>query len=212
MPRLMKRIGLALLACLAFAGCGGSDAPVAPEVRAAGLRWDATMSATDQKWILEAIDQARPEARQLIDDVDGMVTVGTFNEPGAGIVGLMQPLGEDEYRVAFNVAYLNGERKIDRTVTVLHELGHVIDAAVVPPELRDRLAASLPPIGSCVSAETGDCTAPAERFADTFAKWALRGAVSVAGAGYGVATPASLEDWGGPLATLAIQIEVAQRS
>ena len=88
----------------------------------------------------------------------------------------------------------------------------MIDAALVAPELRDRLAglaaaqrrAASPP-------DTGDCTAPEERFADTFAKWALRGEVSAAGAGYEVATPASLEDWGAPLAALAIEVEVASR-
>ena len=80
---------------------------------------------------------------------------------------------------------------------------------VAPPELRDELAASLPPVGACVTADTGDCTAPEERFADTFAKWALRGAVSLGGAGYGVASPASLEDWGAPLARLAIEIDVS---
>ena len=66
-------------------------------------------------------------------------------------------------------------------------------------------------MGGCVTPVHGDCTAPEERFADTFAKWALRGAVSAAGAGYGVASPASLEDWGTPLATLAIKIQVASR-
>ena len=123
----------------------------------------------------------------------------------------MRPVAEGQYDVSFNLAYLDGERKLDRDSTVAHELGHVIDAALVAPELRDRLAASLPPSGGCVTQDTGDCTSPAERFADTFAKWALRGAVSVAGAGYAVATPASLEDWGAPLATLAIEIEVASR-
>ena len=103
----------------------------------------------------------------------------------------------------------NASRKQDRNVVVLHEFGHVIDFAVTPPELRDELAASLPPVGSCVQATHGDCTEPQERFADTFAKWALRGAVSLAGAGYGVASPASLEDWGAPLAKLAIAIEVS---
>ena len=49
------------------------------------------------------------------------------------------------------------------------------------------------------------------RFADTFAKWALRGAVSAIGAGYSVLPPASLEDWGAPLSLLAIQIDVASR-
>jgi hypothetical protein len=34
----------------------------------------------------------------------------------------------------------------------------------------------------------------------------LRGAVSVAGAGYGVAAPASLEDWGAPLTALGVEL------
>ena len=45
-----------------------------------------------------------------------------------------------------------------------------------------------------------------ERFADTFAKWALNGAVSEVGAGYGIATPASIEDWGAPLGRLAFSL------
>ena len=48
----------------------------------------------------------------------------------------------------------------------------------MPSELRNQLAAQLPTSGACFTADTGDCTAPEERFADTFAKWALRGAVS----------------------------------
>ena len=203
----MKRVA-ALFAVLAFAGCG-EEPPVDPATRAATFRWDTTVSGKDKRWIQAAIDEARPEARQLIDDIDGMVIVGTYAQPGASEIGLMRPLGEDQYQVVFNLAYLNGDRKIDRATTVLHELGHVIDAAVVPEALRDELAAQVPSSGSCVTLVHGDCTAPAERFADTFAKWALRGAVSVAGAGYGVATPASLEDWGTPLANLAIEIQVS---
>ena len=53
---------------------------------------------------------------------------------------------------------------------------------------------------------TGACAAPAERFADTFAKWALRGSVSAVGAGYEVANPPSLEDWGAPLAALSVKL------
>ena len=140
-----------------------------------------------------------------------MTVLSTYSEPSSGAVGLMREASPGNYEVTFNLAYLNGERKLDRDSTVAHELGHVIDAALVAPELRDRLAASLPPSGGCVVEGTGDCTSPPERFADTFAKWALRGAVSVAGAGYAVATPASLEDWGAPLAALAIDVEVASR-
>jgi hypothetical protein len=204
----MKRIA-AVLALALLAGCGREEPPIDPAVRAATFQWDTTVKEKDKRWILEAVDQARPEARQLIDDVDGMIVLGTYAQPGAPEVGMMRPTGEHRYQVVFNLAYLNGERKIDRTTTVLHELGHVVDHAIVPPELRDELAAALPPVGSCISPVHGDCTAPEERFADTFAKWALRGAVSAAGAGYGVATPASLEDWGTPLATLAIKIDVA---
>ena len=138
-----------------------------------------------------------------------MVTIRTAAAPAAQWAGMTQQRGPEAYDVTFNTAYLNSERKQDRNVVVLHEFGHVIDFAVTPPELRDELAASLPPVGSCVTSVHGDCAAPAERFADTFAKWALRGAVSLNGAGYGLASPASIEDWGAPLAKLAIQIQVS---
>ena len=203
------RLALLLLA-LALTGCGGQEEPpIAPEVRAASLRFAPEVAEKDRQWILAAIDQARPEARQLIDDVDGMVTITTWQNPRDRAAGLMTAERAGAYTVSLNLGFLNADRKMDREKTVLHELGHVVDHALVPPELRDQLAASLPSIGGCASELTGDCTAPAERFADTFAKWALRGAVSVYGAGYGVATPASLEDWGAPLGDLAIEIEVA---
>jgi hypothetical protein len=202
------RLGLVLFA-LALTGCQSQEAPpVPPEVRAAGLRFAPEVTESDRQWILAAIDQARPEARQLIDDVDGMVTITTWQNRRDDAAGLTSA-SAGAYTVSFNLGYLNGDRTMDREKTVLHEFGHVIDFAVVPPELRDQLAASLPSTGGCASQITGDCTAPEERFADTFAKWALRGAVSAYGAGYGVATPASLEDWGAPLAALAIEIEIA---
>jgi hypothetical protein len=208
----VRRRLIVIVACAAaLAGCGGDDSRIAPEVRAAGLRFAPTVAETDRAWILAAIEQARPEARQLVDDVDGMVVVTTFGEPTSRAVGVTQRNGPGDYEVRFNLGYLDGERKLDRNATVLHELGHVIDDALVPPELRDRLAAQLPVSGACLTADTGDCTSPPERFADTFAKWALRGAVSAVGAGYSLATPASLEDWGAPLATLAIEIDVASR-
>ena len=110
------------------------------------------------------------------------------------------------FAISFDTVLLNGRRLTDRDVVVLHELGHAVDLALVPQELNDRLEAQIPRTGTCVNDShglAGSCTEPAERFADTFAKWALRGSVSAVGAGYGVATPASLEDWGAPLAALA---------
>jgi hypothetical protein len=206
----MKRsLGVVLLLA-ALAGCGRDDSPVSPEMRARGLTWH--VDASDRAWIEAGLAEARPEAKSLIDDVDGMVTVTTADVPGAPWAGLTRQLAVDAYEITFNTAYLNRERKQDRNVVVLHEFAHVIDFALTPAALRDELAASLPPVGSCVKATHGDCTAPQERFADTFAKWALRGAVSLYGAGYGLASPASLEDWGAPLARLAIEIDVSAAS
>jgi len=206
--RLKCLAGLLVLA-VAIAGCGRGGAPVAPEVKARGLTWSPDVAPGDREWIEAALASARPEARQLIDDVDGMVEVRTNNEPSARTVGTTQPLASDRYIVTFNIGVLDADRKIDRSQVALHEFGHVIDFALVDPALRDRLAAALPSTGACFTPDTGDCTAPQERFADTFAKWALRGAVSAVGAGYSVATPASLEDWGAPLSALAISVDVA---
>src|ERR1700754_4045871 len=102
----MKRVA-ALLALAAFAGCGNEDPPVDPAKRAATFRWDTTVKPKDQKWIQRAIDEARPEARQLIDDVDGLVIIGTYAQPGAPEVGMMRPIADGDYQVVFNLAYLN---------------------------------------------------------------------------------------------------------
>jgi len=204
--RLKCLIGLL---ALAVAGCGAHEAPVSPAVKARGLTYAPDVAPGDREWIAAALASARPEAGQLLDDVDGMVEVRTVNAPAARAVGTTQPLAKDRYVVTFNIGILDADRKIDRAQTALHEFGHVIDFALVDPGMRNTLAAELPATGACFTPDTGDCTSPEERFADTFAKWALRGAVSVVGAGYSVATPASLEDWGAPLAALAIEIDVA---
>jgi hypothetical protein len=202
---------LAACAAVAFAGCGKKEHAVDPQVKAASFTFDASVTPKDQEWILGAVAKVRPEARQLIDDVDGMVTISMYSEPEGMAVGTAQQLAPGQFQVRFNRAYLDGDRKVDRDATVVHELGHVIDFALMPEGMREQLAAQLPNSGTCFTAETGDCTAPEERFADTFAKWALRGAVSAAGAGYSTLAPASLESWGTPLAALAIQIEVASK-
>jgi hypothetical protein len=202
---------LAACSAVALTGCGKGEQALDPQVRAETFTFDASVTPQDREWIEAAVAKTRPEARQLIDDVDGMVTISAYNEPGGGAVGTAQQVGPHQFSVRFNVGYLDGERKADRDVAVVHELGHVIDFALMSTDVRDQLAAQLPSSGACLTADTGDCTAPEERFADTFAKWALRGAVSITGAGYSTLTPASLESWGAPLATLAIQVEVASR-
>jgi hypothetical protein len=140
----------------------------------------------------------------LIAEVDGLIEVRTHVGDPFGVTELTPPTG---YVMGLDIGAMDRDRIQDREATVLHELGHVIDHALVTPALNRTLDDSIPR-GACASADglTGSCTALEERFADTFAKWALRGGVSVVGAGYGVATPASLEDWGAPLGQLAIEV------
>jgi hypothetical protein len=163
------------------------------------LRFTPGVAPADRDWILAAVARARPEAARLIAEVDGLVLVGTYSDPGPTL-GVTR--GHDKgFTVDVNIGFLNGERAMDRTTVVLHELGHVIDFALVPKALNATLDAQVPRGGPCGAAV--DCDLVEERFADTFAKWALNGAVSEVGAGYGIPMPASIEGWGAPLAQLA---------
>ena len=53
------------------------------------FRFAPEVADKERQWILAAIDEARPEARQLIDDVDGMVTITTWRDRNDSAVGLM---------------------------------------------------------------------------------------------------------------------------
>ena len=171
----------------------------------AGLRFAPEVSAGDREWILSAIAGARPEAQQLIAAVDGTVEFRTHRGEPLGLADL-RPRGvrhHGGHRVARRPP--PGRPGADR-------------AARARP--RDRLRARLRPargrarrrdpaprrVRPVTDGPTGACTEPAERFADTFAKWAKRGAISAVGAGYSVPTPPSLEEWGAPLATLAASV------
>jgi hypothetical protein len=185
---------------------------VSPEVRAAPLHFAPSVSPGDQAWILAAIATSRPEAQTLIGEIDGLVEIRT-DLTGGDAIGLAE-MGAGRAVVSFDVQALDGERAIDRNVAVLHELGHVIDYLLVSDEMITKLDAGIPTVGTCASwsAEpTGACTAVEERFADTFAKWALGGRVSLAGSGYGIPLPASIEDWGQPLGLLAAQLTIKAR-
>jgi hypothetical protein len=216
--RVLATLAVALVAIAVVGlsvGRGGTlAAPQGPpdtariraEERAAGLRFAAGVTASDRAWIEAAIAKARPEAQALVAEVDGLIELRTHRGLPIGYTESLMRGDRATFTISFDSVLLNGHRTTDRDVVVLHELGHAIDLAVVPQELNDRLDAQIPRTGTCVNDShglAGSCTEPVERFADTFAKWALRGSVSAVGAGYGVATPASLEDWGAPLATLA---------
>ncbi len=177
----------------------GDTVLVTETARSARLRYAPGVSPGDRAWVEAAVARARPEAARLIAEVDGLVTVGTFTDPG-NTLGVTRS-DERGFTVDLNITHLDGRLVADRTTVVLHELGHVIDVALVPAGVGRTLDAAVPRGGPCGLAI--DCDRLEERFADTFAKWALNGAVSAAGAGYGIAAPASIEDWGAPLSRIA---------
>jgi len=222
-PFLRAAALLVLLAAAgAVSGCGvtavpdgalvthdGDTVEISAEARAAGPRFAAGVAAGDRAWILAALSRARPEAASLIREVDGLVEIRTDLHDRGDAIGLTEA-GPQGIVVSFDIARLNGTAALQRDTVVLHEFGHVVDFALVPEALGATLDAGIPTGGPCTSPgdALGACAQPAERFADTFAKWALRGAVSAAGAGYAIAGPASLEDWGAPLAALAVSRSV----
>jgi hypothetical protein len=214
-PIIALCVVASLLGLRAHRAGATSETGVTPEERAATLRFDPTVAAGDRQWILAAIATARPEAQRLIAEIDGLVVVDTklntpagIMSPGGMAIGLAHQVGDDA-TISLDVRELDGERAIDRNVVVLHELGHVIDFHLVDDPLRRQLDATIPQSRECnaPSDGIGGCTAVAERFADTFAKWALRGRFSLAGSGYGIPTPPSLEDWGMSLGRLAVELD-----
>jgi hypothetical protein len=202
---IVALIGVRVWPDAGAAATGGNE--ISAETRAATLRFAPDVKPKDRAWILAAIQRARPEAQRLIAEIDGLVEVRTDLPQGAAI-GLAE-MTMDRAVVNFDVRTLNGVRALDREVVVLHELGHVVDFQLVSHELVQQLDAQIPRVGACGDSAmlpTGACTAVEERFADTFAKWALRGRISLAGSGYGIPAPASIEDWGRPLGLLAAQL------
>jgi hypothetical protein len=172
------------------------------EVRGAGLRFAAGVAPADRQLVLREIALARPEARRLIAIVDGLVTVsvGAATAGGADAVGLTEGT-RDGYLVTLDLGAVwstEGERGVQRLV--LHELGHVIDAALVRPPLAQRLDAMVPAAYGCDPGQPEiGCAPPPERFAETFAKWCTGDIGFNLPIGYKVAPPASLEDWGAQL-------------
>ena len=182
----------------------GGDRPLlSPDQRAAELRFADDVDPAWRQAVLTSIARARPEAARLIGLVDGLVQV-SVGPTGPSALGVTSDIG-GRYAIALDLARvqrLYGDRGVDRVV--LHELGHAIDAAIVPKELDASLDAQMPTGYACPPGErTSACAPRAERFAETFAKWATGDIGVNLNVGYAVAPPVvSLERWGEPLAAL----------
>lgn len=171
--------------------------------RAATFSFASGTTPAQQQVFLAAIAIARPEARRLIDDVDGLVSVAFRVPDAAGAIGLTSFDGK-AYRVTVDlsgVSRRHGARGVD--AVILHEMGHVVDRALVPDELIGALDAQIPSGVRCVPGQpTGSCATVQERFADTFAKWAMDDLGVNGTVGYRILPPVPIAKWGQPLAHL----------
>jgi hypothetical protein len=170
--------------------------------RAATFTFDPGVPAADRDAFLTAVARARPEAQALIAAVDGLVDVHIGVTP-AGTAGTTQQVG-DRYVVNVSLGMVSqryGQRGIDRDV--LHELGHVIDFALVGPDLNARLDLAIPRGYGCDRGTSGSCANEVERFAESFAKWATGDIGVDLYLGYKIPPPDDLAGWGAPLAKLA---------
>jgi hypothetical protein len=185
----------------AAAAAGRSVGAISANERAATFTFDPSTAEADRVAFLAAVSHARPEAQALIAAVDGLVDVHVA-VTDAGTVGTTQSHG-DRYDLDVNlglVARRYGRRGIDRTV--LHELAHVVDFALVPPALDAQLDAGIPRGYGCEEGRSGACAQPTERFAESFAKWATGDIGVDLYLGYKVPPPDDLATWGAPLAKL----------
>jgi hypothetical protein len=181
---------------------GRAVGQVSAQERAATFTFDPGVAPADRAAFLTAVSHARPEAQALIGAIDGLVDVH-IGVTDAGTVGITQSVG-DRYSVTVNLGLVSrryGQRGIDRDV--LHELGHVIDFALVPPALDTQLDAAIPRGYGCDDANSGGCAQTVERFAESFAKWATGDIGVDLYLGYKVPPPDDLATWGAPLAQLA---------
>jgi hypothetical protein len=177
--------------------------PVLPAAdRAATFRFAPGTAPADRAAVLDAVARARPAARTLVALVDGLVDVRVGPTAQPGVIGLTQP-GE-RYGVTLDLGVVSrqfGRRGIDRVV--LHELGHVVDFAVLPDDAMATLQAGIPTGFGCEQGVTGACADDHERFAESFAKWATGDIGVDLGAGYRVLPPGpTLDAWGVPLERL----------
>lgn len=184
----------------ASAAGASADLPVLPAP--APLRFGPGIAPSDEQAVLDAVAGARPQARRLVELVAGLVTV-RLGAPGAGIAGRTRttPGGYDVELDLGNVYRQSGLRGIRRLV--LHELAHVIDDALVPTALERELDLATPRGFGCDDGGvSGACAVRAERFAESFAKWATGDIGVDVQLGYRVPPPLSLQRWGDPLAVL----------
>src|SRR5215211_8741533 len=147
--------GLALLIATDDRAIGDGLSPDTPRItgaqRDATARYADAVPQRDREWIEAAVASARPEAQRLIAEVDGLVEYQVHQgDPFAVTRSSVGPRGAS-FVLSFDVASLDRTRRQDRAGAVLHEYGHVVDIALVPPATNETLEAAIPRTGSCAN-------------------------------------------------------------
>lgn len=176
---------------------GPEAAPRTPALPPGPLTFAPGTHPGDVRLVTDALERVRPEARRLIGRVTGATTVRIAALSDAA--GLAEPQG-DRYLVTLDLRAVaaQGARAVRRLV--VHELAHVVDHALVPDALKARLDAATPTGWGCDAGHRGACAPRAERFAESFAKWATGDLGEGVHLGYAVPPPPP--SWGEPLGAL----------
>jgi hypothetical protein len=197
--------GVLLLVIMAVAAFsvprGGAAPPAAAPGQQQGFDW--ATDAGSRALIEQSIAAARPEAQRLITEIASRTTIAT-GDTGPDALGTTQP-ENGHYLVTLNLGQTMhdlGPRGVERLV--LHELGHVVDFALVPAPLKAQFDAGIPAGLPCpAGTPLGSCAPREERFAETFAKWAMFDDLGVSlYIGYAVPPPGSFQTWAQPLSAL----------
>jgi hypothetical protein len=182
-----------------------AGAPRLPvSARSAGFAFAPGTAPADRDAFLAAVAHARPPAARLMALVDGLtdVRIGSTGDPGA--LGVTET-GAARYVVTVDLARVSaryGARGVDRVV--LHEMGHVVDHALVADDAMAALQRGIPAGWGCDEGVSGACATAPERFAESFAKWATGDIGVDLNVGYKVPPPSpTLDAWGAPLDRLA---------
>ena len=131
-----------------------------------GFRFAPTVTNEDRRTLERIVSFAGPRARRLIGAVDGLTNV-RVESLHPSLLGMARRLERGRYRIQITPSEMRPPSG-STAFTVLHELGHIVDYAVVPNDVRDRLARQYP----CIRYRPNPCGL-AERFADGFAVWAI---------------------------------------
>ena len=166
----------------------------------AGFTYGPSVNEADRLAIEAAVAGARPEAQRLVALIDGLTTVNVG--PAGGAAGTAADLGDRfELQLDLGLVRTMGPRGVARLV--MHELGHVVDFALMDDALLEQLNAGIPAGWVCEEGKVGSCAEKEERFAETFAKWATGDIGVDIYLGYKVPPPSMpLDTWGAPLSGL----------